>query len=504
MFLSQIRPLFNLLRNGSDATALINQQGTYSFAELGARTAAIADFLTPLAGRNVLIYGHKQLDAVASILACISKGCCFTFVDQANPTSRIERIARMTRTEVIISTLSQSIDGLEQWPQCVSASLADVSPATLPAEPALIQPLFYILCTSGSTGEPKGVKVSYDNFAAFSEWFAPQVTGGTDKGCHINHACFSFDMAILDLIPVLSRGQTVLMLDHCNNVLPRQNIRLMTREPDVTVTSWFSTPSFAELMLKDALFNHVNFPGLKRFYIGGERVAPGLITRLQTQFPQLEVMHAYGPTETTCVTHTHLLSRPLKHQAGLLPLGRPQGLNRIRIVDAAGHPVPVTAVGEVRLYGPQVSQGYLPENHPRNQAFGEDKFGRYYATGDRGFVDENHSLFICGRDDGQFKLHGNRIELAEIESAVCRNANVIQCCLVPVEEQGKVTDLQLFVQLHDDNALRRQALRHFLSGQLPGYMIPKQWIFCQHFPMTLHGKIDRQELVREYPASDRF
>ena len=504
MFLSQIRPLFDRLRNHSAATALINQQGAYSFAELGVRTAAIAHFLDPLSGRNVLIYGHKQLDAVACILACISKGCCFTFVDQANPPSRIEKIARMTRTDVIITTLPHPLDGLEPWPQCISASLADISPDTLPAEPLLTQPLFYILSTSGSTGEPKGVKVSYDNFAAFSAWFAPQVTGGTDKGCHINHACFSFDMAILDLIPVLSRGQTVLMLDHCNNVLPRQNIRLMTREPDIAVTSWFSTPSFAELMLKDAYFSHVRFPCLKRFYVGGERVAPGLIARLQSRFPQLEVMHAYGPTETTCVTHTHLLPFPPEHQAGLLPLGKPQGLNRIRIVDAAGHTVPATTVGEVRLYGPQVSQGYLPEDHPRNQAFGEDEFGRYYATGDRGFVDDNQSLFICGRDDGQFKIHGNRIELAEIESAVCRHANVTQCCLVPVEQEGKVTDLQLFVQLQDDNALRRQALRHFLAGQLPGYMIPRQLVFCQRFPMTLHGKIDKQELVREFSVSDNF
>ncbi|UJD92045.1 D-alanine--poly(phosphoribitol) ligase (plasmid) [Rahnella aquatilis] len=504
MFLSQIRPLFDRLRNRSNATALINQQGRYSFAELGARTAAIAHFLTPHAGCNVLIFGHKQLDAVACILACISKGCCFTFVDQANPPSRIEKIARMTGTEVIITTLAQPLAGLEPWPQCVSASLHDMSAASLPEEPILTQPLFYILSTSGSTGEPKGVKVSYDNFAAFSAWFAPQVTAGKDRGCHVNHACFSFDMAILDLIPVLSSGQTVLMLDHCNNVLPRQNIKLMTREPEAPVTSWFSTPSFAEIMLKDPLFNHVTFASLRRFYIGGERVALGLVTQLQTRFPGLEVLHAYGPTETTCVTHTHLLSHPPQHNAGLLPLGRPQGLNRMRIVDETGHAVSATVTGEVRLYGPQISQGYLPEDHPRNQAFGEDEFGRYYATGDRGFVDENQSLFICGRDDGQLKLHGNRIERAEIESAVCANTNVTQCCVVPVEEQGKVTDLQLFVQLHEDNLHHRQSLRRFLSEQLPGYMIPRQLVFCQSFPITLHGKIDRQELVRQHLLSDIF
>ncbi|WP_253073551.1 AMP-binding protein [Sodalis ligni] len=484
MFLSQIRPLFDRLRNQDNAIALINQQGTYSFAELGLRTAAIADALAPWEGRNVLIHGHKQLDAVACLLACISRGCCFTFVDQANPPSRIEKIARMTHSDLIVTATALPLEGLERWPQRVTATLENADPASLPPEPKLSQPVFYILSTSGSTGEPKGVKVSYENFAAFSAWFAPQVAGDRREGgsgCHVNHACFSFDMGLLDLLPMLCVGKAVLMLDHCHNMLPRQNIRLMSRQLECPVTSWFSTPSFAELMLKDPLFNRKLFPFLTQFFIGGERVSLGLVSQLQERFPRLKVVHGYGPTETTCMTHTYVLTHPPQHNVGLLPLGKPQGLNRLRIVDAAGNTLPAGEIGEVRLYGPQVSLGYLPENHPRNEAFGEDEIGRYYSTGDRGFLDEDQSLFICGREDGQLKLHGNRIELAEIETTVCRYVQVIQCCLVPIEENGKVIDLQLFIQLHNDHSSYREALRHFLAEQLPAYMIPKSIFFCQNF-----------------------
>ncbi|MCU1748574.1 AMP-binding protein [Pseudomonas sp. 6D_7.1_Bac1] len=500
MFLSQIKPLFERLKYQHSATALINQQGTYSFAELGMRTAAIAQALAPWAGRNVLVHGHKQLDAVAAMLACISQGCCFTFVDQANPVSRIEKIASMTRTELILTATTQKLEGLDRWPHWVMSTLENGDPASLPLKPELTQPVFYILPTSGSTGEPKGVKVSYENFAAFSAWYSPLVNDDVAQGCHVNHACFSFDMGILDLFPVLCQGRALLMLDHRHNVLPRQNIRLMSSQPECPVTSWFSTPSFVDLMLKDPLFSPQQFPELTRFFIAGERASLGLVTQLQARFPGLEVMHGYGPTETTCMTHTYSLGQPPQHNAGLLSLGGICGLNRIRIVDADGRSLPPGEMGEVRLYGPQVSLGYLPEDHPRNDAFSQDEFGRYYATGDRGFLDEDQSLFIYGRDDSQLKLHGNRIELAEIESSVCRSVEVTQCCVVPIKEEGKIIDLQLFIQLRDDNATHREALRHFLAEQLPAYMIPKSLFFCQDFPMTLHGKIDRQQLVRQHRA----
>lgn len=123
MFSSQIKPLFERLKDQSTATALINEQGTYSFAELGVRTAAIAQVLAPWAGRNVLVHGHKQLDAVAAMLACISQGCCFSFTDQSNPVPRIEKIARLTRAELILTATPQRLEGLDRWPQWVTSTL---------------------------------------------------------------------------------------------------------------------------------------------------------------------------------------------------------------------------------------------------------------------------------------------------------------------------------------------------------------------------------------------
>ncbi|HHA1787631.1 TPA: AMP-binding protein [Enterobacter ludwigii] len=494
MFLSQIKPLFEKLRVQDDAIAIINQQGDYSFAALGKRVAAIAGYLASYRGQTLLIYGHKQIDAVAAILASIVNNCCFTFVDEANPDSRVQKIALMSQSTLIVNTSPGKHAELQECPGIVTANLPDGDPSVLCLPDTFSQPLFYILSTSGSTGEPKGVRITYDNFAAFNQWFAEDVAQNS-AGSHINHACLSFDMGILDLIPPLCRGKTVLMLDHQNNMLPRQNIKLMQRNGKIRASSWFSTPSFAELMLKDALFNAKTLPFLTHFFIGGERVSPRLIQTLQQRFPSITIFHAYGPTETTCLTHCREISTPVVHDQGLLPLGDSRGKNSVLIVDDKGHPLPPGSTGEVRLYGPQVSPGYLPENHPRNDAFGCDRQGRYYATGDKGYIDQDGSLYIRGRDDGQIKLNGNRIEIAEVETAACEHENVLQCCLVIGEDRYGVATPHFFVQLFDHSPAHRDEFRHHLAQRLPANMIPRSIIFQQNFPMTLHGKIDKKILL---------
>ncbi|NKI73713.1 D-alanine--poly(phosphoribitol) ligase [Dickeya sp. CFBP 2040] len=502
MFLSQVKPLFEKLKNQEDAIAIINQQSDYSYAALGKRVAAITAYLVPFRGQTVLIHGHKQIDAVAAILASILSNCCFTFVDEANPASRVQKITLMTKATVILNTSDKALDDLEVNAQLMTAALPDGDPSVLSVPDTLTQPLFYILSTSGSTGEPKGVRISYDNFAAFNAWFADDITLNA-AGSHVNHACLSFDMGILDLVPPLCRGKTVLMLDHKNNMLPRQNIKLMLRNAHKPITSWFSTPSFAELMLKDAQFNAQSFPSFTHFFIGGERVSPWLIQALQQRFPDMTIFHAYGPTETTCLTHCWVLPNPVVTHSGLLPLGHPRGLNNVLIVDDEGHPLPPGTTGEVRLYGPQVSQGYLPDDHPRNVTFGCDHHGRYYATGDKGYIDKSGSLFICGRDDGQIKLNGNRIEIAEIEMAACDHDNVMQCCLAVSEDRHSASTPHLFVQLADNSPARYDDFRRHLAQRLPANMIPRSIIFQQNFPMTLHAKIDKKALLQELENRER-
>ncbi|KHN60881.1 alanine-phosphoribitol ligase [Dickeya fangzhongdai] len=498
MFSSVLNPIQTQMRENPQHLALVNDSGSYTFAQLGHRVEGIRQALRRHTPRCVMIYGHKQLDAAAAMLACAFEAIPFTFADIANPSARIERIAAMVQVDLVLLTCEPrtSFPALSA-PIILTTSLADGSPllpATIPAS----EQLFYILTTSGSTGEPKGVKISYGNFAAFSDWYIPSLEAERFPGSHVNHACLSFDMGVMDLFPSLAAGKPVLMLNHANNIRPRKNLQLLT-ESAVKASSWFSTPSFLDIMCMDRQFNAKSLPELRVIFVGGEPVSPSLVQTLQTRFPQAEVRHAYGPTETTCVTHALCLPPIVDAKTiGALPLGRPQGKNHIVICDEWKKPLPAGRHGEIVILGPQVGAGYLPNDLPANQAFGYQDNERYYRTGDIGYLDEQGQLFIQGRNDSQIKWRGNRIDLAEIEKAASQCDQVKQSAVIIEKNNNVVTELVLCVHLSIDTNERRASLRRELAQRLPAYMVPRIIRFTGPFPLTLHGKTDRQALMRQF------
>ncbi len=152
-------------------------------------------------------------------------------------------------------------------------------------------------------------------------------------------------------------------------------------------------------------------------------------------------------------------------------------------------------VGEIELSGPQVAYGYLPENHPQNECFGWRGNRRVYRTGDFGIVDQDGSLTVSGRIDGQLKWNGNRVEIGEIERVAQDAAGVCQAVAVPITRDNRVIDVILFVQMREDDQYKRAALRNHLTGSLPGYMRPRSIRFIDRLPVTLHGKVDRKRLM---------
>ncbi|ANE75580.1 AMP-binding protein [Dickeya solani] len=497
MFSSVLNPIQTQMRENPQQLALVNDSGSYTFAQLGRRVEGIRQVLRRHTPRCVMIYGHKQLDAAAAMLACAFEAIPFTFTDIANPAARIERIAAMVQTDLILLTCEPrtAFPSLPA-PTIITTSLPDRShllPAVIPSP----EQLFYILTTSGSTGEPKGVKISYGNFAAFSNWYIPSLEAERFPGSHVNHACLSFDMGVMDLFPSLAAGKPVMMLNHGNNIRPRKNLQLLT-ESAVKASSWFSTPSFLDIMCMDRQFNAKSLPELRVIFVGGEPVSPSLVQTLQTRFPQAEVRHAYGPTETTCVTHALCLPPIIDAKTvGALPLGQPQGTNRIVVWDEREKPLPAGQHGEIVILGPQVGVGYLPNDLPANQAFGYKNNERYYRTGDIGYLDEQGQLFIQGRNDSQIKWHGNRIDLAEIEKAASQCDQVKQSAVIIEKNNNVVAELVLCVHLNIDTTAHRDSLRRDLAQRLPTYMVPRVIRFTGPFPLTLHGKTDRQALMRQ-------
>lgn len=487
--------------------AIVNAQGSWRYADIASRVGAICDELARIQPQRALIYGHKERDTAAALLACAWCGVPFTVVDSVNPPLRMARIAALYGTELIL-------DGREHPDTAPIAHERDRC-LWLPAlpdgdftggytPPSAIDPLFYVLSTSGSTGQPKGVQIGCGNFGAFFGWYHPvmQAAGAEDEG-HLNHARLSFDMGLLDFFTCFALGKPLIMLPHEYNALPRLNLNMMVSEPDVSLSSGFSTPSFLEIMCNDPRFNAETLPHLRTLMVGGESVSPPLIDRLLARFPSLKILHAYGPTETTCLTHLHPVDGATARDVSLLPLGRPRGTLRVAVEDAHHRSLPQGEIGEVVIYGDQVGQGYLPASHPNNVAFGSRHGVALYRTGDLGWLDAQGHLFIKGRRDSQVKWHGNRVDLQEIDAAACSFAHTVMATTLPVYQQQKLADVLLFVQLNPHLENGEYELRVHLSQLLPKYMVPTSIRFISEFPLNQNGKIDRQALLHLYTVANK-
>jgi D-alanine--poly(phosphoribitol) ligase subunit 1 len=482
-----------------DKIALLNDDGPCTFGNLGARCQGIINSISTVSAGAALIYGHKEVDTVATMLACAFTGRPFVFVDIANPFPRLVQIARTSQARVIISCrpLPGQVDG-----QMVDTR--SISPHTL-AAPKLEnndRGIFYIAFTSGSTGSPKGVQVGYDNFSWFYSWYGPLLQSCRGTGAHVNHAPLSFDMGMLDLWPPLALGRSVILLDHRHNALPRANLHTLSGSPNIVPGTWFSTPTFLTMMCSEAGFRESTLPWMRTFFVGGEQVPRSLIARLLERFPAAEIWHAYGPTEVTCMTHCLRLTKSDLEGSGPLPLGRALGPNEIRLVGQDGQQVAMGQSGEIELSGPQVAYGYLPEHHPENHLFGTRKHQHFYRTGDYGVVDRKSNLTLRGRLDGQVKWNGNRLEIGEIERVAMDGPDVCQATVVPVAHDGRLLDLILFVEMRPDDDTRRSTFLQHLNGALPGYMRPRSIRFVDQLPLTLHGKVDRRRLSGTLPQLD--
>jgi len=482
--LSRIR---DHIKNAPDAPALVSDAGVVSFRELSRRCESFRLSLANIDAGPLLVVGHKQHDCVAAMLACAMSGRPFVFVDSSNPVQRIERIAAISGArytflackDIDLPSL-QPVDGV---------SIGNDEAAELPMATVDGGTLFYIVFTSGSTGQPKGVAVSRDNFAAFDSWYGPMLKQHAGQGAHVNHASLAFDMGMLDLWPALANGAPVIMLDHRNNIRARNNLRLLAENGTTTPASWFSTPSLLQIMCTDKTFNGVTFPELKCIFVGGEVVQKSLVRDLWKRFPETKLCHAYGPTEVTCVTHVKILDQA-DLDGDLLPLGPALAPSAMRILSADGAEALQGEPGEVELSGPQVAQGYLPVDHPRNSAFGSGRGTRTYMTGDLGFIDAAGNLTLLGRVDRQIKWNGNRIELDEIERAAYDLPYASQAACVPVLEEGRVTNVVLFLKLQPGMSASRSRIIEEMRHALPETMIPRDVRLVESFILTTNGKID--------------
>ena len=458
-----------------DAVAHISGLRRLTYDELRRRSDALALYFNGRFADDrspIAVLGHREPEMLIAFLGAVKSGRPYVPIDTALPQQRIDKIVATSLAAALLST-----EDIAQF------STPETRGDTTQVEK---DGPFYILFTSGSTGEPKGVIITLACLEHFISWMLAEQSFSKGE-VFLNQAPFSFDLSVMDLYCSLATGGTLFSIGRDLIENPKQLYRALATSG---VTTWVSTPSFAQMCLVENSFAEPMLPSVRRFLFCGETLAPHTAAHLLSRFPQAKVWNMYGPTEATVATTSILIDAAILEQHSPLPVGRAMPGTRIFVLDHNGRELPAKGRGEIIIAGPNVSPGYVERPDLTARVFFEYRGLHAYKTGDIGQFRDG-LLFFEGRIDEQIKFSGYRIELGDVETNLRKLATVRDAVVIPVIKNGTAHSLTAFVMLEARNETSDFKLAH----HLPVYMLPRKFVFLDAFPMTANGKVDRAALA---------
>ena len=471
-------------RNFPDKIAHISDVRTLTYGELGKRSDALAAHFTERYSGDkspVAIIGHKEPEMLVGFLAAVKSGRPYVPIDVSIPGHRADRIVR--NSGAIATQTPPQIAAL-------SGERSSVKPIRLDRDDP-----FYIIYTSGSSGEPKGVVITLQCLTTFLEWMLEEQQLTEAGETFLNQAPFSFDLSVMDLYLSLATAGTLFSIGKEEIANPK---KLYSALGHSEITAWVSTPTFAQMCLVERRFVQAMLPQLRRFLFCGETLAPETASQLLARFPNADVWNTYGPTEATVACASVRVTREVLARYSPLPIGAPMPGAKIFVGDANAQPVAAGERGEIIIAGANVSPGYLSQPGLANASFFRLGSLRAYRTGDRGRIQDDF-LFFEGRIDGQVKVNGHRIELGDLEENLRALPTIADAVVLPVLRKGVAESLAAFVVLVQRGPETEFELgirlRAQLAERVPVYMLPRKFLFYDAFPITANGKTDRPTLA---------
>ncbi|MGV7960807.1 amino acid adenylation domain-containing protein [Photorhabdus tasmaniensis] len=477
-----------------DATALMHEDQTLSYAELNAHANRLAHQLIILGvepDQRVAICVSRSPAMVVGLLAVLKAGGAYVPLDPAYPGERLVHILMDAAPAILLTdNIGRTALGEEALTGFTVLDLNSLpaQPDNNPQVPALTaQHLAYVIYTSGSTGKPKGVMVEHHSVVNLALAQIVRLDVSVTSRV-LQFVSFGFDVSVAEMMTALGAGASLVIPA---DTVRQDPLRLWHYLEERQVTHAFLTPAL--LQEGDDLPAITIKPTL---VLGGEAPSTAL---LQVLCDRVNLFNDYGPTETTvCATAWHC---PPDYTDTGVPIGRPTANTRVYLLDAQGQPVPLGGVGELYIGGAGVTRGYLNRPDLTAERFLLDPFSnkpgaRMYRTGDLARYLPDGNLVFVGRNDQQVKIRGFRIEPGEIEARLTEYPSVREARVLALGD-GRDKHLVAYVVAEVNDRLAANLHAH-LSTQLPDYMVPSAFMRLDAFPLTPNGKLDRQAL----PAPD--
>ena len=349
----------------------------------------------------------------------------------------------------------------------------------------------YLLFTSGSTGEPKGVMVSHANVLHYVDYVANRYSF-TSRDRLSQTFDLTFDLSAHDMFVTWKAGACLCCPTYKQTIKPDAYIK------DAQLTVWFSVPAAGIFMRRLGILKANMYPALRLSLFCGEALPVELVRQWALAAPNSTIENLYGPTELTIACSAYRWQKGKSSEEsdlGIIPIGEPFDNMQALIVNEYLEEVPVGSDGELLMTGPQLSLGYWQDNEKTRRAFVQvaGRKATYYRTGDR--VRQKgvgEPLLFLGRVDNQIKVLGHRVELGEIEGIVRQVSGVEGVVALgwPVAQSGAEA-IEVFLEADqcDTDMLTNQ-----LKEKLPVYMVPRHLRILTRFPTNSNGKYDRNAL----------
>jgi amino acid adenylation domain-containing protein len=494
-----------------DAIAVVFEREQLTYGELNRRANQLAHYLRALgAGPEVpvAVCLERSLDMIIGLLGILKAGGAYVPLDQAYPQERLSLMLKDAQVPMLL-TQKRLVVGLPEcearvvcldsvWEAIASESAENPSNATRPEN------LAYIIYTSGSTAQPKGVLVSHGSIADHCRSAERYYELNAGDGV-LQFASLSFDVSLEEILPALMVGAKLVVMG--TDMWQPAEFHRKISEFGLTVLN-LPSAYWQELARQWAVVPEL-VPNIqpRLFIVGGDTMLPdGLDLWQRTPVNSVRLLNAYGPTETT-ITATAFECGPLlcdNRTFQRIPIGRPLANRETYILDNYGNPVPVGVPGELHIGGVGVGRGYL--NWPDLTAekfvpnpFSEEPGARLYKTGDLARYLPDGNIEFLGRVDHQVKIRGFRIELGEIEAALDQHPAVREAVVLAPEDAPGEKRLVAYVVAERELLPTTTDLRSFLKEKLPEHMVPALFVLLDALPLMPNGKVDRRAL----PVPDR-
>ncbi|GGM89380.1 hypothetical protein GCM10011609_27800 [Lentzea pudingi] len=466
-----------------DAIAVVTRGERFTYAQLDERANRLAHALIAAgAGAEDVIgvLAERGSDVLTAFVAILKTGAAYLPLATDDPAVRTQALLREAGARLALSDeTSREFDDV-----VLMGFGGEGFPVHAPRQNVHPDQLAYVMYTSGSTGEPKGVAVSHRQVAELAldrGW-----TEATRRVLH--HSPHTFDAATFEIwVPLLSGGCVVLAAP---GRLDAAEFERLVRQESVTC-AWLTAGLFRVF----ADERPGAFAGLREVWTGGDVVPPDAVAEVLRRHRHLVVVNGYGPTETTTFATTHRV-REIDPAAGAIPIGTPLDNTRCHVLNNNLRPVPEGVAGELFIAGTGVGRGYLGRPDLTATRFVADPAGppgaRMYRSGDLARWRSDGVLEFLGRADGQVKIRGYRVETGEVEHALASLPGIRQAVVVAHGDSDKV--LVAYVVPESAHGLSEKSLRDSLGEVLPGHLVPSAFVLLDQVPVTPNGKVDRRAL----------